>query len=102
MANKRDTWGKKHNEKSKENFINLENDKPGRFHSCRCKTMLAIVTLHCDFNAVNEDGGSSTSWFSALICRVFSSAERDLRARTGGLMFRTGGCSEVDRDNPGN
>lgn len=73
-------------------------DKPGRFR----KTMLAIFTLHCDFNAVNEDGGSSTSWFLALICRVFFSAERDLKVRTGGLMFRTGGCSEVDRDNPGN
>lgn len=60
--------------------------------------MAEIFTLHRDVDAVNEEGGSSTSWFSA---RVEFSVKADLKAMIGGLMFRTGGCCEVDRDSPG-
>lgn len=54
----------------------------------------AIFTLHSDLDAVNEEGGSSSSWFPALICMVEFPVEPDLKARTGG-------CSEVERDSPG-
>lgn len=66
----------------------------------KCETMPAIFTLHMDLDEVNEEGGSNTSWVSALICMVALPVEPDLRARTGGFVFRTGGCSEVERDNP--
>lgn len=66
-----------------------------------CKTMPAIFTMDCDLDAVNEEGGSSTSWFSALLCLVRFPAEPDITAKAGGFMFRTGGCSDVEGDNPG-
>lgn len=71
------------------------------FNPCKCTTTLAIFTLHSDLAAVNEEGGSSTSWLSALICMVEFPVEPDLRIGIGGFMFRTGGCSEEERDNPG-
>lgn len=54
-----------------------------------------------DLDAVNEEGGSSSSWFLALFCIVGFSAEPDLMARTGGFMFRTGGFNDAERDKPG-
>lgn len=63
--------------------------------------MPATFTLHSDLDAVKEEGGSSTSWFSVLMCVVEFPEEPDLRARTGGFTYRTGGCSEVERDSPG-
>lgn len=53
----------------------------------------AIFTLNSDLDAVNEEGGSSSSWFPALICMMEFPVEADLKARAGG-------CSEVDRESP--
>lgn len=71
------------------------------FHIFKCKIIFEIFTLLSDLDVVNEEGGSSTSWLSALICIVEFPAEPDLKARTGGFMFRTGVCVEVERDSGG-
>lgn len=69
------------------------------FNIFKCKTIFDMFTLHSDLDAVNEEGGRSTAWLSALFCVVEFPVEPELRARTGGFMFRTG--DEIERDNPG-